>query len=190
MAKSEFLTQQLPRKNFERRLKSSELPENFDPRKQWPHCPSLSEIRDQGDCGSCWVSESGLIGPNWILLNKWSGVIVPNLINDIVALLKSSSGILMKDLGNLSFPQLLVFDKMKSYLVTLFIGLFLSLYIFPSVLKTYPPYYIISVDYCLIVNKFPFFLYFLLRNHFCKLSRMQNYMKWGKKEWYLVKISG
>ncbi|KAA0185913.1 hypothetical protein HAZT_HAZT007078 [Hyalella azteca] len=34
---------------------SSDLPENFDGREQWPDCPSLREIRNQGCCGSCWV---------------------------------------------------------------------------------------------------------------------------------------
>ena len=33
-----------------------DLPEEFDSRKQWPNCPSINEIRDQGSCGSCWVS--------------------------------------------------------------------------------------------------------------------------------------
>lgn len=33
----------------------ADLPENFDPRTKWPNCPSLSEIRDQGQCGSCWA---------------------------------------------------------------------------------------------------------------------------------------
>lgn len=32
------------------------LPESFDAREQWPNCPTIREIRDQGSCGSCWVS--------------------------------------------------------------------------------------------------------------------------------------
>ncbi|XP_068963362.1 cathepsin B, partial [Petaurus breviceps papuanus] len=32
-----------------------ELPENFDAREQWPNCPTIKEIRDQGSCGSCWA---------------------------------------------------------------------------------------------------------------------------------------
>ena len=32
------------------------FPESFDPREKWPDCPTLKEIRDQGNCGSCWVS--------------------------------------------------------------------------------------------------------------------------------------
>lgn len=35
---------------------SDELPKSFDARVEWPHCPSISEIRDQSSCGSCWVS--------------------------------------------------------------------------------------------------------------------------------------
>ncbi|GAA37857.2 Cathepsin B-like cysteine proteinase [Clonorchis sinensis] len=31
------------------------LPKNFDARTKWPHCPSISEIRDQSGCGSCWA---------------------------------------------------------------------------------------------------------------------------------------
>jgi cathepsin B len=31
------------------------IPATFDSRQQWPMCPSINEIRDQSDCGSCWA---------------------------------------------------------------------------------------------------------------------------------------
>lgn len=31
------------------------LPKSFDSREQWPDCPTIKEIRDQGSCGSCWA---------------------------------------------------------------------------------------------------------------------------------------
>ncbi|CAF1246736.1 unnamed protein product [Rotaria sp. Silwood1] len=33
----------------------NDLPDNFDARDQWPNCPSIKEVRDQGSCGSCWA---------------------------------------------------------------------------------------------------------------------------------------
>jgi len=32
-----------------------DLPKEFDSRTAWPECYSISEIRDQGSCGSCWA---------------------------------------------------------------------------------------------------------------------------------------
>jgi len=31
------------------------IPDEFDSRKKWSNCPTIREIRDQGNCGSCWV---------------------------------------------------------------------------------------------------------------------------------------
>ncbi len=34
----------------------TDIPDSFDCRHGWDNCLSVSEIRDQGSCGSCWVS--------------------------------------------------------------------------------------------------------------------------------------
>lgn len=35
--------------------KVEDIPAEFDSRVQWPNCPTIKEVRDQGDCGSCWA---------------------------------------------------------------------------------------------------------------------------------------
>lgn len=39
-------------------LSDTKLPDNFDARETWKNCSTIAEIRDQGSCGSCWVSHS------------------------------------------------------------------------------------------------------------------------------------
>lgn len=34
-----------------------DIPESFDGRTFWTQCESLNDIRNQGNCGSCWVSK-------------------------------------------------------------------------------------------------------------------------------------
>lgn len=36
-------------------LEYMKLPDSFDARQQWPNCPTIQQIRDQGSCGSCWA---------------------------------------------------------------------------------------------------------------------------------------
>jgi len=37
------------------KIGSDPLPNSFDARTQWPDCPTIKEVRDQGSCGSSWV---------------------------------------------------------------------------------------------------------------------------------------
>ncbi|XP_074601918.1 cathepsin B-like [Brevipalpus obovatus] len=32
-----------------------DIPDTFDSRIEWPHCASISLIRDQSNCGACWA---------------------------------------------------------------------------------------------------------------------------------------
>ena len=41
------------------------VPDSFDARTQWPNCPSISEIRDQGSCGEKQI-ENDYIQTNMI----------------------------------------------------------------------------------------------------------------------------
>jgi hypothetical protein len=36
-------------------LDTSAIPDSFDARTQWPDCPIIGTIRNQGGCGSCWA---------------------------------------------------------------------------------------------------------------------------------------
>lgn len=31
------------------------IPKNFDSREEWPSCYIIGNVKDQANCGSCWV---------------------------------------------------------------------------------------------------------------------------------------
>lgn len=49
-------------------MDDTELPDDFDSRKRWKNCATIGEIRDQGACGSCWVSSQPAVSLAAILL--------------------------------------------------------------------------------------------------------------------------
>jgi len=36
-------------------MEDSEIPKFFDARIKWKYCKTVGEVRNQGNCGSCWV---------------------------------------------------------------------------------------------------------------------------------------
>ena len=50
-----------PLKNVSQLFSNQAIPEAFDAREQWPDCPTIQEIRDQGSCGSCWVNNNNFL---------------------------------------------------------------------------------------------------------------------------------
>ena len=59
-----------------------DLPKNFDARVQWPDCPTIKEVRDQGACGSCWVRNSQPDNKEDVSLSHLSLIlIIPSIRN-------------------------------------------------------------------------------------------------------------
>ncbi|KAL8572856.1 hypothetical protein ACOMHN_011105 [Nucella lapillus] len=72
-ASRKFAQATLPEKRFTQD-RVADLPDSFDPRDKWSNCPTLKEVRDQGNCGSCWwtncptlkeVRDQGNCGSCW-----------------------------------------------------------------------------------------------------------------------------
>jgi hypothetical protein len=81
-------------------LEAVNLPDNFDARKEWPGCPTVKEIRDQGSCGSCWV-----------IIQIFESLIKPS-ISRLLVLLKpcqTASASYLKEMRTLTF-QLKIFS--------------------------------------------------------------------------------
>lgn len=51
-----------------------DLPTDFDARTQWPNCPSIKEVRDQSDCGSCWAFGAVEAGTDRICIETGNNV--------------------------------------------------------------------------------------------------------------------
>ncbi|NWH90272.1 CATB protein, partial [Aegithalos caudatus] len=61
------------------------LPDNFDARTRWPNCPTISEIRDQGSCGSCWAFGAVEAISDRICIHTNSKVIVEISAEDLLS---------------------------------------------------------------------------------------------------------
>ena len=55
MGVKKHLKNPLPAKTFSETEKLTALPAEFDAATHWPNCPTITHIRDQSACGSCWA---------------------------------------------------------------------------------------------------------------------------------------
>jgi len=66
-----------------------DIPDEFDARTNWPNCPSISDIRDQGECGSCWAFGAAEAMSDRLCIHSGGSVLVNISAN---ALLSCCSG--------------------------------------------------------------------------------------------------
>ncbi|KAE9412819.1 hypothetical protein Angca_010233, partial [Angiostrongylus cantonensis] len=58
---------------------------SFDARVTWPHCPSISYIRDQSQCGSCWAFSSAEVMSDRVCIASHGNKKVELSADDIVS---------------------------------------------------------------------------------------------------------
>jgi len=73
----------LPRIHYD--LKGVQFPDEFDPRKKWPNCPTLQEVRDQGSCGSCWANGAVEAMSDRVCIQSNGNVNVHLSVDDLLA---------------------------------------------------------------------------------------------------------
>jgi len=74
-------THEVPQKFYD--VKPASIPATFDARSQWPACPSISFIRDQGQCGSCWAVASSEVMTDRTCIES-GGALQPYISDDDV----------------------------------------------------------------------------------------------------------
>ncbi|KAE9418661.1 hypothetical protein Angca_010244, partial [Angiostrongylus cantonensis] len=70
----------------------SKIPDSFDARIKWSHCPSISYIRDQSQCGSCWAVSAAEAMSDRACIQSDGGIQIEVSDTDILACCGESCG--------------------------------------------------------------------------------------------------